>query len=795
MSDSVKTTSVKTAKPVSKWNYILAASVSVLVLVALTLGAFSPISPQAWEEVSYAVGALPVDQATPGAISFIEWGYFRLFPYDIALTLTSWTARLCVALMGWLMYFFLSGLLRILSIRGLRDRARRTIAIRLSAFFGSLLFVFSPFVYQSGLALLGSTGLLLWTVAALFFTMRFIRQASILAASFALISYGFLIGETPIGLALLGLGVFATVLWHNRGRRQAWGHFLDPIRLQHSKWQLTFAFLGGCFLGFAVAIFSYLLRGGLGGVGGYISAWLGTFLKSLDKIPLLIYALATLLPLVPAFILLKRATDEERFLPFRIGVTYIFILVVGLIQLASFQGLHYWEFFTGVRFDYQILLPLSPILSLLAAVLGIYVFFVEMLCRDYRYLETGAVAGRDDAEGDDTIDPSRQFVSSVRLGARWIPILFVSLALLGVTVMGPRFSADRAVQRVLYSYVQFAVKDLAGVDVLFTDGALDVPLRLEAHRQGQKLATVSFTGGPSARAAALRRAAARTPEDYVALELGAVAALREWTEDRPTALKGAAVQCGYEVFSLNSSLKPIAYATHVRPVGGDEKDAAESFEKVKKIAEDFLAEHANGHWAHVKTAFLREAFLVAQFRMAVMMRLRARALAPSPEADELEALARRLDAANPSLQKLLASVLQVRQLNAKHLTLRETLALALERANFAMAREAATEILKNDPKNVEARFALGMDAYQLGRWVAAESYLRAALEDAPDEPALHNNLALVLLAINRLDDAAAEVARARALMPDSAEIKATEEEVSEAQKAAERARLQKKQSL
>lgn len=73
-------------------------------------------------------------------------------------------------------------------------------------------------------------------------------------------------------------------------------------------------------------------------------------------------------------------------------------------------------------------------------------------------------------------------------------------------------------------------------------------------------------------------------------------------------------------------------------------------------------------------------------------------------------------------------------------------------------------ILAFDPAHADSLHGMGVIAFAVGRHDFAESFLRQALEQRT-EPTFHNNLALVLLAQGRHDEARAEVSLALALRP------------------------------
>ena len=89
-------------------------------------------------------------------------------------------------------------------------------------------------------------------------------------------------------------------------------------------------------------------------------------------------------------------------------------------------------------------------------------------------------------------------------------------------------------------------------------------------------------------------------------------------------------------------------------------------------------------------------------------------------------------------------------------------------------------MLKSDPAHPEANFACGMDRFLARDFSRAEPYLRRCLELRPHDPAVLNNLAVVMLRLCRYDEAARYAAEAQSLLPNSTQIQRTVEAIRKA---------------
>jgi predicted Zn-dependent protease len=123
-----------------------------------------------------------------------------------------------------------------------------------------------------------------------------------------------------------------------------------------------------------------------------------------------------------------------------------------------------------------------------------------------------------------------------------------------------------------------------------------------------------------------------------------------------------------------------------------------------------------------------------------------------------------------------------RDLDALAKARREGLKLALDRADFRLAKPFAENVLSVDDGDVEANFAMAMFHFKSKNYSAAEKHLKKYLVRRPDEPAVLNNLAVVQLRLGRLDEAETNAVKALERFAGSPEIKSTLRSIREAKK-------------
>ena len=769
---------------------ILAAAVGIAAFVFLSIWDFPGLHPRVWGETAVAAGLLPQAKMLPGLAGLLGFGLFRLLPFGAALSASVFVGKALVSLSGVLAYFAFSGMMEAASGSGARDWARRRQAIRVAAFTASVLLAFSSPAWMSAQGLTGAAVVLFLVVCAIFFFMRLLLTASPLMATLALFVTGLLTAESPIGWFVLAVGIAVVVRYVQVNKTEAWLDFLDPIRMQRTKWSMTFFFLGALLFGIAAEMLSYYLLDGLPSHGAsagelpvlYASAYWSAMSESMTVIGFAAFFLSCVVPVVISTVMVPVATDEDRYLSFKFSLVYLIAASVAFLQLSPFSSAQVWNLVGPAEIASNVALVFAAFLSAVTVAWGLYVLGVEVLCRDYEHIEMVLYQGF--AEELEAARAQREEqIESVRLTFLRLFVMILPVAMLAIAVWGSRLVEDRRLAGVVNGFVRETLYEASGAKYIFTDGAYDAAIRLEAKRRAQTVIPISLMSGTDRFSAYVRQLGTDGFDDRVSLETGAAEALCTWVTAKSARLQDVSVQLAFELFRLNRRLTPLVYGALVRPVGGDAEAAAASVVRCHRMADVIVGLHDDGTWRHARDAFLKDRFLFAQFRLAVMARLRAIRLdAEKKTKESLEeiAYADRLNASNPSLVRILKRMDWVRRQTGDSLTPREGLGVALKRADFVMARRYAMPILKEDPDEPNANFAMGMSYYCEEQFAKAEEYLVRALKRNPDEPAIHNNLALLHLKTGRLEVAEKYAKRALELAPDIAEVKDTVEQVRKA---------------
>ena len=158
---------------------------------------------------------------------------------------------------------------------------------------------------------------------------------------------------------------------------------------------------------------------------------------------------------------------------------------------------------------------------------------------------------------------------------------------------------------------------------------------------------------------------------------------------------------------------------------------------------------------------------------------RALAFHESARADEMDSI-------NTQVTEMKRRLNWVKNQNGGQLSPREGLVIGLSRADFALAGQFASTVLKADPDDPRANFALGMRFFQEEQYSRAEQYLTRCLKRRPNEPAVLNNLAIVQMRLGKLDEAERNARAVAEKYPTLAEARKTLERVLKAKVEAEK---------
>ncbi len=763
------------------WDRLLAFFCAAGAAALLYFCSFGFLHPDVWADAAIAAGLRPPETISPSLGRIVSCALFTAFGAKQGILAVNLLGFLCGGLSAALFYLTLRELMpAVLSLRS-PSRLWAMRLERLVALVGTAAFACAEPVMRAFQSF-GETSLQLTMLLAFCrIFLRLLHYGRFSTAYGVLFLLGVLSVETPFGLLLSILALVVTLV----ARRYAWRpdlRYLNPMLVELSKWRLSVFFA----LGFALALIAdvcfFVKRGGADVLGiaygemavRWIMAYGRTFWDSASFLGWALIAIFAILPFAVAMFNVRRATDDDSFLSFKIGILFAMVFVVSLAPLSTLPHLRFWVWTERPAVTNGLLLAVSCIALAIAFTLSLAVLAFDIWCRDHRRIAL------------------QRFPELIEDGAfarqhfhwRWRrTITVVTIALVAMAIVpGRRHRATVRLAGIIRDALYETVSECGGVSVIVTDGSLDDALRLVAAAAGKNLSPISIMSGGKPYERYLRQSVAVNDEERATLALGVSDALRTWMVGQPGRFAQVALQIGFEIWRTRRAQRPPASGFLAR-MGLSAEEVERGAEVARSLAQRADAAQADGSYARCEDRSVREKFLFVQWRLARLAAIRAE---DSDRRNELAksrsdaALADRLDNLNPELRRVREALNWIRNREGDSLTPREGLRIALERADFALARRYATPILTADPTNPDANFGMGMSYFVEEKYGQAEPYLKASQIRRPEEPAVLNNLAICCYRGGRLDEALEFSRKAFAKLPDAPAVRKTYEEIRKA---------------
>lgn len=778
------------AESFSGLDWLFAGVLTLLSGALMWLWAFPGLVPEAWEHAAIGAGVRPLAAIFPGFWNVIARGLYSIGDISLGTLLVRLLGQVFAGLSVGIVYLLLRAILSLTIRVRLQYARRRFIVIRGTALLGAVLFACSDPLWRAGQAFTPPLLLTFLTVLALALFFNFLMSGGMGQIHWSMFLLGLVSAETPMGFFLVALcwGVYFIALRHDA--ISAGSPLLNPIVEQSSKWHLTFLYAIGLIGGIAANCGAFVWLDGqaaMGVVGGdmplmYATRWWNLFIHAATPLGWVFGLGVCVMPFVVGAVLLPRAVDEEQFLPYHLGAVYFATGLLALMQVAELPPLWFWTWIpdtTVVNSSY--FLQILVLLSSATVVFALAVMAVDACCRDHERLALQRYAELHEEADAGTIAPAK-----VKKGGRAVMVI-VPLLLLAAVVPGRFQGQTRHMLKIVNDYGREVLSECGDAKWIFTDGSFDSYLELAAAESGKTLRALSMMSGNSPREQFIRQRDVTDKEDRMVLAVGAPMALRSWMRDKPERMKDAAIQLGFELWKRDGKEIPVCSGVLSRPFGMTPEACAKGVAAANALADRILQIYANGGPARSAGHLANQLFLFVQWRISRLARMRAeRADRAGDTKGALKdvKLSDELDNNNASLQRILSDMEKARATTLKQVTPREGLQLALARADFALARRYAEPILEANPEDPNANFGVGMSYFMQKQWARAEEYLRRCLVKKPKEPAIWNNLAMICKETGRFDEGIQNAQKALEIIPDSAEVKDTIQQIKKAKEEA-----------
>lgn len=648
---------------------------------------------------------------------------------------------------------------------------------------GSAIFVFSSPVWSLGEVFLPETMALLLFALAVLFAVRAFSRLSVTCFILTGVVSGILAAESPIAFLIPLLAALCLRFCRYREDEDSYSRLADPLMQSVLvKWMLC-AFVVFWAVGLTINMRFFFAHNAVDQELGLFFQIVRVFKRycavacsAMAPLGWAFAGIAVVAPVVFSFARSRRATDVRNFLFIRYGILFFMFGVLALLQSGSFSSWWFWRWISDVKLvSSDFLLGVCMLGTAYAAFTAICVFAVDVYFRNTRTLAR-EFGWDENPEVPAIVNIQRRMVLSGRF-FRFI-LMPAAIATVAFAVVAGRVNSTNArAKAIVDEYVGNVVRECSGTPVLVTDGALDELIELRAAIEGKDIKTLSLMSGNSGHEAALRRRVDAEGKYRNELTAGSADALRTWMQDDSPMISNLALQVGFELWRTNSKRMPKCGGFLAKTGEQDGFYATEGIEAARSLAQEILAFRNECDISDVESPELCSALSRIQWRLSRMCRMRAYSAIRNKDgalAETENALADRLEGTNPEYEKIKEIGDEILQKNTTlTLTPREGLNISLKRKDFRMAGSYAKKVIVQDEEDVSANFALGMDCFVNHRYGKAEEYLKRALKHAPDEPSILNNLAVVLIRLDRYDEAEANAEKALKIFPESKEIQET----------------------
>lgn len=767
----------------------LTAAIGALAFVLLAALSLPMVHPLAWDDLCVAAGMRPPEVAFHGICRGVLALLSAFLPSSFLLPAAKVLGHVVMAASVAGVYtVFRDFLPHVMNTDVHRMRVVMPICRGIAAMTAMLFLCIDP-VWRAGQCLTSVTVLVALGVFAAFCFMRFLRGGSVGALYVCALGLGAFSSDCLMGVPLS----IAAILW-------LWSIVKTNVTFAELSddliWGILYKRLFGAWLlawcvGIGVGVMMFVKFGGLeADEGSGAIDFALTYLTDVVRVikPSAGFAgwfygiFACICPFVLACGMMRRAEGKDEFLTSGVETLFILIAVSALAQIATMTSFLSW---CRVRLTAlvasEFLLALFQTFSLAAFAVAAAVFGVDICCRNYQRIIKMRLMEANNGQLPTDIPRSLVGKRNVRRG-----IFCAVLVILPCLVLMGRYQGqDREMASLIMRFAQEVVDECRDRSVVFTDGAFDPLIELLARSDGSDLVAVSTVSPNTPYARALRTRAVETEEDKALLANDGITALRTWIESgNSNRLSRCATMVGWEFWRRQKEELQLPEVSGVVIVPGEQ--SAQRIEQgraaAEKLAEDALALCQQDSPAEADDLYVRKLFPFAQWRLALLSRHRAYTDALAWRYDESvksTEVAEKLDEVNPCLIELKKYAFWKKVQNGGVLTPREALVIGLARADFKLAAHFALPILRTDPDDARANFAMGMKHYLDEEWAMSERYFRRCLKRIPDDPAVLNNLANVQARLGMFAEAEANVGKALKRLPKSPEVHKTQSQIKE----------------
>ena len=733
-------------------NRVLAVVAAVVAILTILICGIPGLDPSMWGDVAEVSGLRPPHAIFPGLWRILTGWMFSLFGTAGAMGFLTFLGALVAGVCTYFVYLIVRQILALL-IR--TDHPYPVWSDRIAPGFSllaAILFGISSPLAQIAQVFSPDEVRLLLFLGIVHVSLRWFSVGGRWRLFPLMALMGMLAAETPFGfiLPIMFVGFYVSV-W----RCVEDGLFPQPEKLPEPvdlpKWRMFFLFLGGLALTVWMNATAFIAMGGAEAqgwdvVGVYFRYGTGYLHMILGASSIIGWVLGIgfcVIPFMVALRLLPVVARDDRQMPFGVGALLFFVGFLALMQTGAIPGTRFWTFATELTLVHSGFLTAFFVFCAMATVAIFGAAFAFECQRTYL-----------NPEEDELAQPPGILLKGL------VPVIGVIVLVLAFfSVPKP---VESEMQRIVDATIEETVEECGDAVWIFTDGRLDPAIEIAAAKRGRVLRALNMMSGAEAWEGFVKlRGFEPDTEDYKAAQTSIPALLRMWAAEKTNGMERVALQLGFEFWKREQKPLPRASGVLAREKGMSEAEAARGIERTKAIAERILVLADDVEKADPSSA-LASAFSAVNWRISRFAHMR----------DDVE-VANGLDQANSALRRMLSAIEYERQRTFMQLTPREGLEIALRRANYTEAIRYSASVLRNDPDDPQANFAMGMSAIMDKRYKDAEFYLRIVLKRRPKEPAALNNLSIVCRKQRKFKEAEDFARLAIDILPGSKEVQQT----------------------
>lgn len=763
--------------------------VKLSVAIALCVALFAWLSgnsgvfpPELWDEVAIAAGIRPPHSPLPGFWRFSVSQLVGAAGLERTLSILSALGPLSLGLLAMLTYLFLGEVLpRPLRLRMQKWGWSRKV-VHLILMQGTLCFVLSAPVWKSGQSLSPEMLLLLAGMATMLVCCLALRNGRLRLAMLMYAMAGMLAAETILAFAL-PFAFAASVRRRFKEPGAVMDESLSNPLLRFLAFRRMFVlFFVSWMCGVCLNTQYFWSHGGLDAQGWsrfsyfihYIHGYALEIATAASPMGWVFILIAAVAPFVISLGLVGKATDDEKFLPYFSGLFFFVVGVFSFIQTTGWSAAWFWCWGEAPE---QVHSPFLLCVCLFVAALTVTLSLC-VVCMELYFRSTSRIALKHFEDYTDSAGSWKRVVKSLRRVGRTARAVLVHEPAVALVLLAlPKLSSlEREMASVVNDCAWQTAAECGSAGILFTDGMMDAAVEVASVRQGRSLKALSMIANSSPYEQHIRTRGETDEEDVEMLKTSAANTLRTWVRDKHDRVADIAVQVGLELWLRNGLKTPEFGGLVSRTAGFPEGEPERWIADARRLAERAMALHLKGDVGKVPNSRLVDQFSSVEWRIARMCQMRADAADRTGHADVAMSetrLAESLDDCNVAWGRVRERMEWVELAYDTRQTPREGLLSSMRRGDFSQARLHARRILRANPNDSRANFAMGMCCFVEEKYNRAEAYLKRSLIDRPDEPAALNNLAIVQIKLGKYAEAETNAVKALEHLPDSKEANGT----------------------